>query len=113
MKGPAVPAGAFVATCATVVAAVLLMLAFANLAFLFVGDAYNAIIAAFVVFAAVVAVPGGLFIYRPDVIGANATVRDLLVFPANLIWHQNHAVTIALVTVPILLLERMDGIRGV
>ncbi|MEV4896556.1 hypothetical protein AB0K48_45070 [Nonomuraea sp. NPDC055795] len=92
--------GAFVATSLMVFALSVVMLAIANLAFLYVRDTYNAILAAAAIFI-VTALPGGMYIYRPDLYPP--AVKDLVVFPANLLWHEDDAVTIAALGVPLML----------
>lgn len=84
--------GAFVATGLLVFALSTVMLAIVNLAFLFVRDTYNAILVASAVFIATV-LPGGMYIYRPDLY--TPAMKDMLVFPANLLWHEDDAVAIA------------------
>jgi hypothetical protein len=92
--------GAFIATSLMVFALAVVMLAIANLAFLFVRDTYNAILAATAIFILTV-LPGGMYIYRPDLF--SQTAKDILVFPANLLWYEDKAASIALVGVPLLL----------
>lgn len=94
-------ADAFLANSLTIFGLTLLMLAVANLAFLFVRDTYNALLAASGIFVATV-LPGGMYIYRPDLY-TEPLLRKLLVFPANLLWHEDRAVTVAAVAVPLFL----------
>ncbi|MGW5682959.1 hypothetical protein [Nonomuraea sp. NPDC003754] len=92
--------GAFAATSLMVFALAVVMLAITNLAFLFVRDTYNAILVAAAIFIVTV-LPGGMYIYRPDLY--TPATRNVLVFPANLLWHEDDAVTIAAIGVPLLL----------
>ncbi|SDH57076.1 hypothetical protein SAMN05421505_11852 [Sinosporangium album] len=92
--------GAFIATSLMVFALAVVMLAIANLAFLFVRDTYNAILVAAAVFIAAV-LPGGMYMYRPDLF--SPALKDLLVFPANLLWHEDDAPAIAAIGVPLML----------
>jgi hypothetical protein len=73
--------------CAGIVttAVVLALLALLNLVFLFAKETYYAVLLAFMMFALAV-LPGSIFIYRPDVFLNHATLRNLLIFPGNLLW---------------------------
>jgi hypothetical protein len=62
-----------------------MLLALLNLAFLFSSETYYATLLAFILFALVV-LPGSIFMYRPDVFQGHAALRDLIVFPCNLLW---------------------------
>jgi ABC-type transport system involved in multi-copper enzyme maturation permease subunit len=64
---------------------VLALLALLNLVFLFARETYYAVLLAFAVFALVV-LPIGLFMYRPDVFQDQPVLRNLVVFPVNLLW---------------------------
>ena len=64
---------------------VLTLLALLNLVFLFARETYYAVLLAFFIFALVV-LPIGLFMYRPDVFQDRPVVRHLTVFPGNLLW---------------------------
>jgi hypothetical protein len=77
---PAVLCAGFVTT-----AFALILLALLNVVFLFSSETYYATLLAFILFALVV-LPGSLFMYRPDVFQENAALRDLIVFPCNLLW---------------------------
>lgn len=92
--------GAFIATSLMVFALAVVMLAIANLAFLFVRDTYNAILLAAAIFIVTV-LPGGMYIYRPDLY--TPAIKDILVFPANLLWREDHAPAIAAIGIPLLL----------
>jgi hypothetical protein len=74
--------------CAGVVttAFALMLLALLNYVFLFSTEIYYAALLAFVL-SALVILPGAIFMYRPDVFQGHATLRDLIVFPGNLLWH--------------------------
>jgi ABC-type transport system involved in multi-copper enzyme maturation permease subunit len=61
------------------------LLALLNLVFLFARETYYAVLLAFVVFTLAV-LPGSVFMYRPDVFQDHATLRNLIVFPGNLLW---------------------------
>jgi len=50
-------------------------------------DTYTATLLGFLVFSAVV-IPAGGYLYRPDLYSGHASAKALLVFPANVIWHQ-------------------------
>jgi hypothetical protein len=78
------PAGVVCAGIVTT-ALVLSLLALLNLVFLFARETYFAVLMAFVMFTLVV-LPGSIFIYRPDVFQGHATLRDLIIFPGNLLW---------------------------
>ncbi len=56
-----------------------------NLVFLFARETYYAALLAFLVFAGAV-LPAGIFIYRPDVFQDQAVLRNIFVFPGNLLW---------------------------
>jgi hypothetical protein len=73
--------------CAGIVttALVLSLLALLNLVFLFARETYYAVLLAFVVFTLAV-LPGSVFMYRPDVFQDHATLRNLIIFPGNLLW---------------------------
>lgn len=67
-------------------ALVLALLALLNLIFLFAGETYYAVLLAFLLFALVV-LPSGVYVYRPDIFQFHTALRDLFVFPGNLLWH--------------------------
>ncbi|AUX21256.1 uncharacterized protein SOCEGT47_017360 [Sorangium cellulosum] len=69
-----------------IVALVLACVAVLNLVFLFAKETYHAVLLSFVLFAAVV-LPGAMFMYRPDLFAGREALRDVVVFPANLVWH--------------------------
>jgi ABC-type transport system involved in multi-copper enzyme maturation permease subunit len=73
--------------CAGVVTTLLALtlLALLNLVFLYARETYYAVLLAFVVFALVV-LPVGIFMYRPDVFQDRSVLRHLTVFPGNLLW---------------------------
>lgn len=74
------------AGCATTVALAIAMVALVNFIILSVPDTYAALGVAFLPMF-VFFVPPGVFLYRPDVFDANPAMRELLVFPANLLWN--------------------------
>jgi ABC-type transport system involved in multi-copper enzyme maturation permease subunit len=61
------------------------LLALLNLVFLFAKETYYAVLLAFVVFTLAV-LPGSLFMYRPDVFQDHPLLRNLIIFPGNLLW---------------------------
>jgi hypothetical protein len=63
----------------------LMLLALLNMAFLFSSETYYSMLIAFILFALVL-LPGSIFMYRPDVFQDHAALRDLIVFPCNLLW---------------------------
>lgn len=73
--------------CAGVVitALALTLLALLKFMFLFTPETYYAALLAFVVFTLAV-LPAAIFMYRPDVFQDQALLRDLMVFPGNLLW---------------------------
>jgi hypothetical protein len=66
-------------------ALVLSLLTLLNLVFLFAKETYYAVLLAFVVFTLLV-LPGGIFMYRPDIFQNHAALRGLVIFPGNLLW---------------------------
>jgi ABC-type transport system involved in multi-copper enzyme maturation permease subunit len=64
---------------------VLTLLALLNLVFLFARETYYAVLLAFAVYALVI-LPIALFMYRPDVYQGRSVLRNLVVFPGNLLW---------------------------
>lgn len=60
-------------------------LAIMNLVFLYTRETYHATLLSFVLFSAAV-LPGALYIYRPDLFAGRAALRDVLVYPANVVW---------------------------
>lgn len=50
-------------------------------------DTYTATLLGFMFFSAVV-IPAGGYLYRPDLYSGHTSAKALLVFPANVIWHQ-------------------------
>lgn len=82
------PAGA--ASSAVVIAWVILLVALVNLLILGARDSYTALLIAFVPqFLALF--PGMLYLYRPDLFAEAPAVRDILVFPMNLVWYPEFA----------------------
>jgi ABC-type transport system involved in multi-copper enzyme maturation permease subunit len=77
-------AGVFCTGLATTAAA-LVLLALLNLVFLYTRETYHAVTVAVLLYMAA-AMPGAVFMYRPDVYAAHPLVRSLLVFPPNLLW---------------------------
>jgi hypothetical protein len=64
---------------------VLTLLALLNLVYLFARETYYAVLLAFAVYALVI-LPIALFMYRPDLFQDRSALRNLLVFPSNLLW---------------------------
>jgi hypothetical protein len=63
----------------------LTLLALLNLVFLFARETYYAVLLAFAVYALTI-MPIALFMYRPDLFQDRSALRNLLVFPSNLLW---------------------------
>ena len=77
-------AGAF-GSVLVVTSLTLVQLAVLHVVFLFVRDAFQALMVAFVVWMVPLA-PASAFIYRPDLFDGDNSVPMLLVTPANLVW---------------------------
>jgi hypothetical protein len=74
----------FAGVAAASVAWAVCLVALANLLIIGAGDSYAALLIAFVPSLAAF-IPGMVYVYRPDVY--TPLVRDVLVFPANLVWY--------------------------
>jgi hypothetical protein len=75
---------------AVVVAWAVLLVALVNLLILGVRDSYTALLVAFVpIYVALL--PSMVYLYRPDVFAAAPALRDVLVFPVNLVWYPEFA----------------------
>jgi ABC-type transport system involved in multi-copper enzyme maturation permease subunit len=74
-----------VCACVVTVSLALTLLALLNLVFLFARETYYAVLLAFFIYALVV-LPIALFMYRPDVFQDRPVLRNLVVFPGNLLW---------------------------
>jgi ABC-type Na+ efflux pump permease subunit len=88
--GLALDPGAYAGTIAAVLGMTLLMLAAANLVFLFLRDSFAALVAALIVFMATF-VPSIVFMYRPDAYAGSTLLRDVLIFPTSLLWYPDIA----------------------
>jgi hypothetical protein len=83
-----------VCACIVTITLVLTLLALLNLVFLFARETYYAVLLAFAVYALVV-LPLALFMYRPDVYQGRSVLRNLMVFPGNLLWMSDGLPSIA------------------
>ncbi len=83
------PRAFFGASIATIAWAVLLV-ALVNVLVLGARDSYTALLVAFVPII-VSMLPGMIYIYRPDAFEGMPLLRDLAVFPLNLVWHKGLA----------------------
>jgi hypothetical protein len=76
----------FASTAGVIVALSVCLILLVNLLILFTSDSYTALLVAFVPLMVTI-LPAMIFMYRPDVFEATPALRDLLVFPMNLIWY--------------------------
>ena len=84
----ALPAAA--GTSAVVVAWAVLLVALVNLLILGARSSYTALLIAFVpLYAALL--PSMIYLYRPDVFAEAPALRDVIVFPMNLVWYPEFA----------------------
>lgn len=81
---------AYAGTIAATIGFVLVMLAAANVALLYVRDSFAALLVGFAIFIACF-IPSLVYLYRPDAYAAAPWLADLLVFPTNLVWHPDWA----------------------
>jgi ABC-type Na+ efflux pump permease subunit len=65
----------------------ILLVCLINLIVLSVRDTYTALLVAFVPMLVTI-LPGTIYMYRPDIFESVPRVRDLVVFPLNLVWFQ-------------------------
>jgi hypothetical protein len=73
-------------TSAVVVAWAVVLVALVNLLILGARSSYTALLIAFVpLYAALL--PGMVYLYRPDVFAEAPAIRDVIVFPMNLVWY--------------------------
>ncbi len=82
--------GAYVGTIAAILGLVLLMLAVTNILLLFARDSFAALVIGFAVFMGSF-LPSIVYMYRPDAYAGAPGLADILVFPTNLMWHQDIA----------------------
>ncbi|MTD93531.1 hypothetical protein GIW81_04185 [Hyphomicrobium sp. xq] len=64
----------------------ILLICLVNLIVLWTSDTYTALLIAFVPMLVTI-LPGTIYMYRPDIFEASSHVRDLVVFPLNLVWY--------------------------
>jgi hypothetical protein len=76
----------FASTAGVILALSVCLILLVNLLILFTSDSYTALLVAFVPLMVTI-LPGMIFMYRPDVFEATPALRDLVVFPMNLIWY--------------------------
>lgn len=88
--GLTVEPSSFAATAGVIVALSVCLIALVNLLILYTNDSYAALLVAFVPLMVTI-FPGMIFMYRPDVFESAPALRDLLVFPMNLIWYAGFA----------------------
>jgi ABC-type transport system involved in multi-copper enzyme maturation permease subunit len=77
---------AYASAVAVILAFTICLVALANLLVLTARDTFSALVIAFILFMAVM-LPGVVYIYRPDFYAFWPGLTDLIVFPANLLWH--------------------------
>jgi len=92
----------FFASSLLIICATLAFLALINFVFLFFKETYNAVVIAFLIFMVSI-LPSSIYMYRPDVINKSQLIRDIVVFPANLLWYKNQIPTLTLYLVPFLI----------
>lgn len=80
----------------------LFLLAVANYIFLFFKEMYHAIIVAFGIWLVPI-LPTAIMVYRPDQLVAKPQLKWFL-YPANLLWFEQNALLITVITVPLFLL---------
>jgi hypothetical protein len=80
----------FSVTVGVIVALSVCLIGLVNLLILFTNDSYTALLVAFLPMM-ITFFPGITFMYRPDVFEAAPALRDILVFPLNLIWYPGFA----------------------
>ena len=90
MAGLAYPPGAFIGAGLAVLAWTLFLIGSVNFAILSARETYVALLIAFVPIA-ISLLPGMVYMYRPDVFLGAPDVRDLIVFPMNLVWYPDFA----------------------
>ena len=77
---------AYAGAAAAVVAYAVALACMVNLAALGARETYTALLIAFVPMAAAL-LPGMFYMYRPDLFAGAPLMRDLIVFPLNLVWY--------------------------
>ena len=77
---------AYAGAAATVVTYVVVLVCLVNLAVLHARETYAALLIAFVPIAAAM-LPGTFYMYRPDLFEHATLLRDVIVFPLNLVWY--------------------------
>ena len=86
------PVAAFVGAAGAVLAWTLTLVAIVNLAALYTRESYAALLCAFILMALAI-LPSMFYMYRPDIFTDAPMVRDLIVFPVNLVWYPDFAAT--------------------
>jgi hypothetical protein len=81
---------AYAGAAAVIIGWTICLIALVNLLVLRVRDTYSALLVAFVP-AIVSMFPGMIYMYRPDVFADIPAVRDVIVFPTNLVWYPDLA----------------------
>jgi hypothetical protein len=84
--GLAVEPRSFSVTVGVIVSLSACLIGLVNLLILYTNDSYTALLIAFLPLM-VTLLPGITFMYRPDVFELAPALRDILVFPLNLIWY--------------------------
>jgi hypothetical protein len=90
--GLAYDPSAYAGAAAVIVGWTVCLIALVNLLILHVRDTYSALLVAFVP-AIVSMFPGMIYMYRPDLFADAPAVRDVIVFPTNLVWYPDLAVS--------------------
>ena len=91
----AYPAAAFIGAAGAVLAWTLTLVALVNLAALWTRESYAALLCAFILMALAI-LPSTFYMYRPDIFTDAPKVRDLIVFPLNLIWYPDFAANLGI-----------------
>lgn len=86
----AYPVAAFIGAAGAVLAWTLTLVTLVNLAALWTRESYAALLCAFVLMALAI-LPSTFYMYRPDIFTDAPKVRDLIVFPLNLVWYPDFA----------------------
>jgi hypothetical protein len=86
----AYPLGAFAGAAGAVLGWTLFLVAIVNLVGLWARESYTVLLVAFVTMAISI-LPGMFYMYRPDVFMETPKIRDVIVFPTNLIWYPDIA----------------------
>lgn len=64
----------------------MLLVCLVNLVVLWARDTYTALLIAFVPMLVTI-LPGTIYMYRPDIFETSTNIRDVVVFPLNLVWY--------------------------